>query len=43
MCGKLYINFESTHLENYSDEIIIEFEDEGKKHKIIVPVYARKP
>ncbi|EGR28470.1 hypothetical protein IMG5_174550, partial [Ichthyophthirius multifiliis] len=43
MCGKLYINFETALLENFSDELIIEYEDEGKKHKILVPVYARRP
>ena len=40
MCTKMYINFETAFLDNYSDEIVIEFEDEGKKQRIIVPLYA---
>ena len=31
MCGKLLINFETNVIGEFSDEIIIEYEDEGKK------------
>ncbi|EAR97253.2 flagellar associated protein (macronuclear) [Tetrahymena thermophila SB210] len=43
ICGKLYINFETNVLEDFADEVEIEYEDEGKKQKIVVPIFAKKP
>lgn len=43
MCGKLIIHFETNVLEEFADEVVIEYEENGSKLRHAVPIFARKP